>query len=135
MLWTLLAVMQISAVEIVTNHPRGVLYTRTDIESACGEHLIQMQFRNEWPRGIRGRVTFFKIDGRDVASAAADLQQRAANRSISTIEIMNCGVDERNPVFQGVMVLATLESEQRDLPPRAFFRIGRQDGIWRLSWD
>jgi len=135
MLWMLLFAAQAGGGEIVTGNVHGVSYTRTMVESACGQHVIHVQFRNEWPRGLRGRVDSFRIDGSDVADGAASLQDRAANRTISQIEIMNCGSDRRDPEILGAMYLAGPESTQRGMPANAFFRLRKEAGAWRFSWE
>lgn len=135
MSWLLIVASVLSPGEIVSGHARGVSYTRTDIESACGAHVIRIQYRNDWPRGIRGRVGYVRIDDRDIGGAAAGLEERAANRTISKVEIINCGRDERNPLIFGVMRLAEAESRQRGLPQNVYFRIRREDGDWRMVWE
>jgi hypothetical protein len=127
MLWPLFVALQLGSGEIVTRHTHDVAYTRTDIESACGVHVIQVRYRNAASMGVRGRVDFFRIDNHHVPRAAAGLQARAANRSIDKIGIMNCGEDERNPVIQGIMRLGAAESQSRGLSSNVFFRVRRED--------
>lgn len=135
MFWALLLAVQAGSAEIVTQHVNGVAYTRTDIESACGVHVIQIRYRNDWPQGIRGRVNFVRIDNVDIVGAASGLEERAANRTISGIEIMNCGFDERDPVISAVMRLARLESQYEGLSPNVYFRLTRAAGSWQISWE
>lgn len=130
-----LLVLQVASGEIVLRESNGVSYEKTDIESGCGTRQIRIQYRNDWPRGVRGQVIFVRIDDQEVAGAAAGLQERAANRTISDIDIMNCGDDDENPTFQGVMELARLESGQRGMSPTVFFRIRRAAGTWQVYWE
>ena len=130
-----LMLLQAASGEIVLRESNGVAYEKTDIEAGCGTSQIRIQYRNDWPRGERGRVIFVRIDGQEVAGAAAGLQERAANRTITDIDIMNCGDDRENPTFQGVMELARLESRQRGMPPAIFFRIWRAGGTWQIFWE
>lgn len=121
--------------DIATSHSVSVRYAQTDVESACGAHVIRIRYRNDWPSGRRGRVLFVQIDDRQVDGASQALESHAANRTVSKIEIMNCGYDADNPVFHAVMNLAPLESRQRGMPSDAYFRIGRVDGRWQLTLE
>ena len=135
MFWMLLLVAQVDSGGLVTRHVNGVAYTRTDVESACGAHVIQIRYRNDWPRGIRGQVNFVRVDNADVAGAAAGLQSRAANRTVERIGVMNCGFDERNPVIMGVMVLSRAASQRENLPSSIYFYLRREGSSWQISWS
>jgi hypothetical protein len=129
----LLFVMLQAADVVVAEHSRGTDYVQTNIEAACGDRILRIQYRNENAR--RGQVTFVNVNNRDVFGAAFGLQNRAANRAIVGIEIMNCGWNERDPEIRGVMALSELESRRDNLPPRVYFRVRQVDGSWRISWD
>ena len=120
--------------EIVARHDLGTEYNRADYESACGSTMFRIRFRNG-PDG-HGHVDHVLIDGRSVSGAADALEVRAARRVIAGVEIMNCGMDPRRPVFRGVMELSKIESRRWGRSPSAYFRLIRQgDKNWRLVFD
>ncbi len=118
---------------IVTAHSRSPDYAQTDIATACGDYVVRIQFRNT--NGQRGEVTFVSINDRNVSGAASGLRGRAANRYIERIGIMNCGFDPEDPVIMGVMELSAHASRRLGLQPSVYFRLRREGGSWRISWD
>lgn len=119
---------------IELRHDLSPKYSRSDYESACGSNIFRVRFRNGPDE--RGRVDHMTIDGRSVIGAAELLQIRAARRGIDKIEIMNCGMDERRPVFRGVMAFSEIESRSLGMRWLLFFRLSREGrGAWRLVVD
>lgn len=133
MLLSILLLTQAPSSGLTLHHSHGPNYTRTSIESACGNHVVRIEYRNDLR--TRGQVILVRINDRDVMGAARGLQDRAANRSIATIEIMNCGFDEQEPIISAVMQLSPVESQRERLPPRVYFRLRRQGSSWLVSWD
>ena len=109
-------------------------YHRTDYETVCGSHVLQVRFRNGPEED--GRVDHLLIDGWPVRNAAETLQIRAARRGIDSVEIMNCGDDPRRPVFRGAMQLSKSASQIASMRNTLFFRLDRQSGGgWQISID
>ena len=120
--------------EIVLRHDVGTRYSRIEYEAACGSTVLRIQFRNS--RDDRGRIEHVLINGRPVPGAAGHLQIRVARRMIDRIGIMNCGMDERRPVFRGVMAMSEMESRRLGMRPSVYFRVSRKGhGGWTLSVD
>jgi hypothetical protein len=112
----------------------GPTYSRTDYESACGDQVFRVRFRNA-PKE-HGRVDHVLINGRPVPGAAETLDVRAARRTIDGIGIMRCGMDSKQPEFKGYMELSKAESQVASMRPLLLFRITRQGGEgWRLTID
>lgn len=133
--WVVL-LMMIEPNELVVSTGRDYIspkYHQTDYESACGETLFRVRFRNG-PKE-RGRVDHLLIDGRPVRDAAETLQIRAARRAIGGIEIMNCGMDPKRPVLRGVMNLSELESRAAGMRASLFFRLTRRGRDWKMTLD
>jgi hypothetical protein len=121
---------------VIATGPHGVSpkYHRYDYEAACGAFVFQVRFRNGPEE--RGRVDHVLIDGRPVRDAAATLQMRAARRGIDSIEILNCGMDSRRPVFRALMVMTKAESQAASMRHMLAFRLTREGrGEWRLVID
>jgi hypothetical protein len=119
---------------IVLRHDISPGYNRTDYESPCGSAVFRVRFQNGPDR--HGRVEHVTIDGRPVPGAAVWLQVRAAQRVIGSIHIMNCGLDQRRPVFSGRMELSPLESQRLKMSPTVYFSLRRQEqGEWQMVLD
>lgn len=114
-------------------HDRPVNYTLTDFEAACGTTLFRARFSNGSPRS--GEVELIAIDGRPLPEAAEQLTHRIARRAIGRVGILNCGTDADQPVFQGVVEVGEIESQRRQVSPRIWFRVRREEGAWRLVLD
>jgi hypothetical protein len=85
---------------------------------------------------MHGQVNHMMVDGQEVPGAAQMLELRAARRVIDRFEIMNCGMDERRPVFRGVMLLSEMDSRRLGMRASHFFRLIREDGKgWRIVFD
>jgi hypothetical protein len=108
-------------------------YHQTDYKSVCGSKVFRVRFRNGPEEN--GRVDHLLIDGRSVRNAAETLQMRAARRLITGIEIANCGVNPRQPVFLGFMNLEPMESRRLGMRWSLAFRLIREGKGWRLSVD
>ena len=120
--------------EISTGHDLDTRYNRTDYEAPCGAAVFRVRFRNGPDR--HGEVDHVKINGRSVPRAAEQLRVRAAQRTIERIEIMNCGMDPRRPVFRGLMKLSPIVSRRLRMPPLVFFRLSHEKGAgWQLKID
>lgn len=139
MLWTLFAITQGGV--FVTEHVRRPVYHDTVYESACGEHVFRIAYRNgssEAKQGPavrnRGLVETVTIGGRTVANAAYALQTLTAGRSIARVGIIHCGL---NPdiVFQGVLETSPVESKNYQLNPDIYFRIKLENKTWIMSLD
>lgn len=119
---------------IVLRHDISPKYNLVDYESACGSTVFRVRFRNGPDH--HGQVDRVTVDGREVPGAAELLRVRAARRVIGDIGIMNCGMDEHNPVFRGILRLSEGESRSLGMRPMLFFRITREgrEG-WRLMMD
>lgn len=131
----------LSQVAPFSYHVHDTRYTRTSFEAACGEHVIKVVYRNgtrlnERGRAIRdwGRVEQVAIDGRLVPGLAEDLENRVARRGISRVEIAHCGLDERKPLFQGLLETSSAQSTLLGASPNVFFRIEKVGGVWRTSF-
>jgi hypothetical protein len=108
-------------------------YHWTDYQSACGENVFRVRFRNGPEEG--GRVDHFLIDGRPVPGAAETLQVRAARRFIDSIGIMHCGMDEANPTFLGSIHMDPALSRVFSLRDTLFFRLTKDArGDWRFTF-
>lgn len=119
---------------IVLDHDRGTRYTRIDYETACGSTVFRVRFGSG--PVLRGQVNHVMIEGKEVPGAAEMLQLRAARRFIDRIGIMNCGMDERRPVFRGVMELSKAESQAASMRASHYFRLVREDRKgWRIVFD
>lgn len=119
---------------IVLDHDRSTRYTRIDYETACGSTVFRVRFGSG--PVLRGQVNHVMVDGRPVPGAAEMLEVRAARRMIDRFEIMNCGRDERRPVFRGVMKLSEMESQSLGMRASHYFRLVREDGKgWRIVFD
>ena len=120
--------------DLILRHDISPRYNRTEHESACGSTVFRVRFRNGPEE--HGRVDHVLIDGRSVPDAAEMLDLRAARRVISSIGIMNCGMDPQRPVFLGVMNLSKLESRSLGMRWSLTFRLTR-DGSdnWRMTID
>jgi len=118
---------------IVTMHARGTAYTRVEFETACGVHVIEVQYRNRTRADPMGEIEYFKIDGQPVVGALDELRWRAARRPIDRIGIRNCGLSEADPVIPGYMDLA--ETGTTVHPAYVPFQLHRVDGVWRISFD
>jgi hypothetical protein len=119
---------------VVLKHDLSPRYTRIDYETACGSTVFRVRFGSG--PVLRGQVNHVMIEGKDVPGAAAMLQLRAARRFIDRIGIMNCGMDERRPVFRGVMELSKAESQAAGMRASHYFRLVREDRKgWRIVFD
>ena len=123
-----------AALLILTEQGVNAKYHRYDYEAACGPFVYQVRFRNGPEE--RGLVEHVLIDGRPVPGAAALLELRAARRWIARIEIVDCGMDARQPVFRGLLVMSEMDSLAAHMRPMLAFRIRREgrEG-WKLSID
>lgn len=129
----LIAVAQDNGV-IVLSHDLGTKYNRTDYQAACGTAVFSVRFRNG-PDG-HGHVDHLRVNGRPVPGAADALEVRAARRVIDRVGIMNCGMDERRPVFRGVMGLSKFESQSLGMRASHYFRLIREgDKGWKIVFD
>lgn len=120
---------------VVTTGPHHVnpKYHQTDYETACGSTVVRVRYR-QGPEES-GRVDHVLIDGRRVRDAAETLQILAARRSITGMEIFDCGTDRRRPVFRGAMTLSEAESQAARMVNRLFFRLSRVGNDWQLTMD
>lgn len=119
---------------VVLDHDRGTRYTRIDYEAACGSAVFRVRFGNG--PVLRGQVNHVRVDRQEVPGAAAMLELRAARRMIDRIGIMNCGMDERRPVFRGVMELSKAQSQAAGMRASHYFRLVREEGKgWRIVFD
>lgn len=126
----LLTLAEQDTIVIATRHSITPKYHRMDYESACGSTVFRVRFRNG------GRVDHLLIDGRPVPDAAETLQIRAARRLITSIEIANCGMDPRQPVFLGFMNLEPRESQRLGMRSSLAFRLTRQGRKgWQIAVD
>jgi hypothetical protein len=103
-------------------------------QETCTPHIIQFRHRTTVGPGGRSEVTHVIMDGGEVWGAAAQLQERAAGRSIQNIGLLRCGHDGRPDGMRGVMELSSFESSHLRLDPRVWFWIRRIDGEWRLEF-
>lgn len=126
--------------EIVLSHTRDVSYNRTEYEAACGDYVFRLALRNGpsrrpapgRPRGDMGTVESLTVNGVSVTGGAAELQLRAAGRTIDRAGITNCGYSERDPIMRGVLETSTLESKAINFPPNIHFTIKRVNGRWQM---
>jgi hypothetical protein len=110
--------------------PRYHLY---DFESACGNSMVRVRFRDEARQGTR--VDHVLVDGDPVPGATKILDRFAVRRKIDRIEIMHCGMDPLRPIFRGVMKLSKPESQPSDKQNTIFFRLTRRGKGWQMSVD
>ena len=119
---------------VVLDHDRSTRYTRIDYETACGSTVFRVRFGSG--PVLRGQVNHVVVEGKEVPGAAEMLELRAARRFIDRIGIMNCGMDERRPVFRGVMELSKAESQAAGMRASHYFRVARDEGKgWRIVFD
>jgi hypothetical protein len=132
MFWIAFLASQAGSGIVASRDPLDPAYSNIEIESACGDHVVRMRFRNVAIGAPRGRVVSVSIDNEEVRGAATQLQARVADRFIDRMGIMNCGPDARNPIVTGNMVFSDMESQREGLPPRIFFRLRRDNGVWNM---
>lgn len=128
----------ISSESITYLHDRSVDRESTAYEAACGQHVFQFSFENhsyspapDFAREGKGRVQRVTVNGKPVEQAANTFKSKIAGRYISKVGIMNCGLDENNPVFDGILRMTEIESKLYKLAPNIYSKLRREKGTWR----
>jgi len=126
--------LQPPSIVIVTGNPRILDYREVVAEDSCLPHVFEFRWKNSYQVGGGSEVSRVVIDSAEVPGAAAELQARAANRSIEYIGLVNCGEEDQPVGLQAYMELSPTVSAARGMEPRVIFRLKRIDGRWRIEF-
>ena len=119
---------------IVLRHTLDTIYNRSTYEAACGSTILAIGFSNRREGKAWGRVEQFGIGGISLPEIAEQLTRRASGRVIARVEVMNCGMDQQQPEFNGTMEMAIPQSQRMRLPPNSYFTVRKVARNWVLTF-